>query len=81
MATYKETMKDKIRLVKLQLGDDYGDTEVMEEAIYKAGIKEVVEWINANSHTYINDDGSGGGVRRRGMCEMPWQAKLKEWGI
>jgi len=33
----KDTTKDKIRNTKLQLGDDFGDEEMMEEAIFKAG--------------------------------------------
>ena len=53
---YKETIQDKIRRAKLQLGDDFGDEEMMEEAIFKAGVrtgekkglKEVVEWIEKN---------------------------------
>ncbi len=33
----KDTVKDKIRQAKLQLGDDFGDEGMMEEAIFKAG--------------------------------------------
>ena len=37
---YKPTIEDKIRQAKLQLGDDFGDKKLMEEAIFKAGMRE-----------------------------------------
>ena len=49
---------------------------------FKAGIKEVVEWIKANANLERGD-------RDVGLCfedflyfdYETWQAKLKEWGI
>jgi len=68
----KETVQDKIRRAELQLGDDFGDEEMMEEAIFKAGIKEVVEWITCQ----------GGIMEFIDMhIDKEWQTKLKEWGI
>jgi len=45
----------------------------------KAGIKEVVEWIEAqriSGFTII--EGVGAGIP---ISEEKWQAKLKEWGV
>ncbi len=49
-------------------------TEIYK-AMYQAGIKEVVEWAEANL-TYP--------TRGEGICferNLEWQAKLKEWGV
>ena len=42
MMAYKETVKDKIRQVKTQLGDDFGDEETMEASIFRAGQEDVM---------------------------------------
>ena len=52
--------------------------EAQAEISFKTGMKEVVDWINANSQAipiFWADN-----VKK--VIEMPaWQAKLKEWGI
>ncbi len=72
----EDTVMDKIRQAKLQLGDDFGDEEMMDEAIFKAGIKEVVEWHKQNPahHLFITHEDAQ-------KYDEKWQAKLKEWGI
>ena len=48
------------------------DMDAQAEASFKAGIREVVEWIQANDINWGLD------------IEVPWdswEAKLKEWGI
>jgi len=45
------------------------------ESIYRAGIKEVVEWIN--SYTCECTEGFGAVC----LFKREWQSKLKEWGI
>ena len=48
------------------------------EISYKAGIKEVVDWINENnSIMVVKDDGATMFL----YVGNEWQAKLKEWGI
>lgn len=44
--------------------------EAQAEISFKAGIREVVEWINEN-----------GGLFCASYQKGKWQAKLKEWGI
>jgi len=41
----KDTIQDKIRCAKLQLGDDYGDEQMMEEAVFKAGKQEGIQLV------------------------------------
>jgi len=84
-----ETIKDKIRQAKIQLGDDFGDEEMMEEAIFKAGEKagrrEVVEWIEEGGWHLIKPSPSAESDLSEfgwnGITSGEWQAKLKEWGI
>ena len=45
------------------------------EISFKAGIREVVEWIEED----LNFDSFGGS--RLDKLREEWQAKLKEWGI
>lgn len=47
--------------------------ERQAEISFKAGIREVVEWVNAQDYELF----------RTGYVNKPevWQAKLKEWGI
>jgi hypothetical protein len=47
--------------------------QIQAEPSFKAGIREVVEWIET----------PGFGIRDdiRAYCENVWQDKLKEWGI
>ena len=60
-------MQDKIRRAKLQLGDDFGDEKMMEEAIFKVGMQvgrqEVVDWLFTHRVSDIPDE------------------QLKAWGI
>ena len=72
----EETVKDKIRRAKLQLGADFGDEEMMEEAIFKAGIQEVVEYFNEQ-----NDFEDSEVCPYYVMNKKVWQAQLKKWGI
>lgn len=74
-----EDILDKLR----ELSDDhwakvlddihYYERELQAEISFKAGIKEVVDWINSNwfyascGDMYLHGD--------------KWQAQLKEWGI
>lgn len=52
----------------------------LEEA-YKAGMKEVVEWIEGESWTEWNGVISIEKPRNVLFDEGEWQAKLKEWGV
>ena len=83
---YKNTIQDKIRRAKLQLGNDYGDEQMMEEAIFKAGMQEVVEWIE-KEFGYFTAEGlakiiidDGGYYGSEGSIAK-YQAKLKEWNV
>ena len=71
----KDTIKDKIRAAKLQLGDDFGDAEIVEEAIFKAGLREVVEYIEHWRNFYSP------GLLKLKIPDWQWQAQVKEWGI
>ena len=51
------------------------------EISFKAGIKEVVDWIRENSYTSVSDGFMEGGSGKRTFGNTHWQAKLKEWGI
>ncbi len=48
------------------------ELEAQAEISFKAGIKEVVEWIEAKNHP-IN-------ISHIHIVKTEWQAKLKEWG-
>ena len=48
------------------------ERKLQAEILYKAGIKEVVEWLTANGTDFLTDY-----LERSSM----WQAKLEEWGI
>ena len=61
------------------------DMDAQAEASFKAGIREVVEWIEANT---CNAYGEGGrhycpncDHQIHGVPDYLWQAKPKEWGI
>lgn len=73
----KEELEHKIRSAKLSLGDDFGDEQMMEEAIFKAGIKEVVMWVSANAA----EDFDGVGDIIVILAAAQWLAKQGEWGI
>jgi hypothetical protein len=51
--------------------------ELQDEISYKAGIKEVVDWINNNSRKTPNP--LIGRINEYNVEQ--WQTKLKEWGI
>ena len=58
--------------IKLQLPHRGEKIQEAMEASFKAGIKEVVEWINArNKLGYLSHCG----------FELAWKSKLKEWDI
>jgi hypothetical protein len=44
------------------------------EISFKAGIKEVIEWIKNNAHYNVVKDGYT-------LDETDWQSKLKSWNI
>ena len=46
-------------------------------AIYKAGIKEVVEWVNNHSSKEVCEYANNQIQQRFNVVE--WQAKLREW--
>ncbi len=50
--------------------------ETQAEISFKAGIKEVVEWVNDNSE-YFECEGSCDSDRH--IIDKKWQAKLREW--
>lgn len=66
----EETIQDIIRRAKLQLGDDYGDKQMMEEAIFRAGIWECLDWV---SKKY--------GLLRSNGDMKDLRDQLKKWGI
>jgi len=53
------------------------------EISFKAGIKEVVEWIDENGIEGVEETGEGFNLDKPQLVvdKKPWQAKLKEWGI
>jgi uncharacterized protein YkvS len=53
-------------------------TEAQAEISFKAGIKEVVDWINNNSTKETCEYDNNYLLQRFNAKE--WQAKLKEWG-
>ena len=55
--------------------------KAQSEISFKAGIKEVVEWISSYEHIGLRLDGKP--VIKDTIIILPriWQAKLKEWGI
>ena len=56
--------------------------ELQAEISFKAGIKEVVEWINQEEHLLYVPEGDEEPIDH-GILLRPskWQAKLKEWGV
>lgn len=56
--------------------------KVQAEISFKAGIKEVVEWINQAEHLLYVPEGDKETIDH-GILLRPskWQRKLKEWGI
>lgn len=49
---------------------------------FEAGIKEVVEWVKANSQVECCDpDTMAYFTEYRWVDEANWQSKLKEWGL
>ncbi len=75
--------EDTVLSRKIHEIDTLCEERVKQASIsFKAGVKEVVEWINEHSNakaTYTDDL-----HMTRRWLEMPiglWQAKLKEWGI
>jgi len=83
----KDTVIDRFRIAKLidQILVDYPSAgglylsykvaEEQAEISFKAGIREVVEWVEANLQYPTRGEGL---VLER---NMEWQAKLKEWGL
>ena len=71
--------KDTIKLC----GDKYCQPychNAQVEISFKAGIREVVEWINEN--VFEIDDGQViGFLQSTQYFKKDWQVKLKEWGI
>ena len=51
--SYEETIQDKIRKAQLQLGKDFGDEEMMDEAVFKAGMQTVVD--NLPKGLFVSD--------------------------
>ena len=51
-------------------------TQLQQEEIFEAGIREVVEWIE-------NNHGDLGTIERPTITlnGVKWEAKLKEWGL
>ena len=52
--------------------------QAQAEYSFKAGVKEVVDWLNQDSNTLEIE--VGGGIARV-IDRYAWQAQLKEWGI
>ena len=91
--TYTDTMQDRIRRAKLQLGTDYGDEQMMDEAIFREGIKEGLArhedplngpcvFCGYNSIGYWQTGTHSLGCPFRdigGITDR--EAQLKEWGI
>jgi len=51
----------------------------LAEISFKAGIKEVVDWLSKNTHHEIE-----AGINGRDLAAfviVEWQTQLKEWGI
>ncbi len=48
-------------------------TEAQAEISFKAGMKEVVEWVKASGDASL--------YTQQGEYTDEWQAKLKEWGL
>ena len=84
-------LKEK-QIIQQQIQEQYPGTDLeididwdMGEIFFKAGIKEVVEWIEKNSSKgYIYE----GQYTYDTNCDNQlftdlgdWQAKLKEWGL
>jgi len=67
----KEASKDS---TYCQLSVDIGNWAAKKQAeiSFKAGIKEVIEWIENNAHYSVVKDGYT-------LDETDWQFKLKEW--
>ena len=85
--TTKLWIDRKLYLVDEEVEEYIGKLESkvssLEESSFKAGIKEVVDWIKANeghkdglSHYCPNCD-----TKIIGVAKWLWLAKLKEWGI
>ncbi len=93
MSNWKDTVIKKFSKVVAKVWDkhdDYADAqfwqsiytavaEAQAEVSFKAGIKEVVEWIEKLS--YINRGQGKPFESERCFEEFKWQAKLKSWGI
>jgi len=60
------------------IGTLEGVCQMQAEISFKAGRKEVVDWLNQDSNTLEIE--VGGGISRV-IDRYTWQAKLKEWGI
>jgi len=69
-----------------QLGHVAGDKAIAQaqaEISFKAGIKEVVEWIEENLLVAVKDEMSGSQITvtlGKAHESEEWQAKIKEWG-
>lgn len=66
----------------MEAKDKLEQGEIIYQLGKEAGIREVVEWIEKNSHA--NADYNSEGYLRSSWLELypgSWQAKLKEWGV
>ena len=66
--------------------DKCGMPLTQQKEIYKAGQREVVEWIQSSWDTVYIYDGQithyGSPHDNQFKCDLgDWQAKLKEWGL
>ena len=67
--------KDTVIIPIPEHQQDYEILEKQAEVSFKAGIQEVAEWVGNNAITpptpFANLE----------IQRLPWQSKLKEWGI
>jgi hypothetical protein len=56
-----------------------GGDRSLAEISFKAGIKEVVDWINQNSTKEVNE--YQGHILLQRFIVTEWHTKLKEWGV
>jgi len=60
------------------LGDYIWTVTDADRAIFKAGIKEVVDWVGSVPPVSKLPEGT---MKHYAISTEQWQAKLKEWGI
>ena len=74
-------LQEEINKLPLTLKAHLVEPEVkaVAEIFFKAGIREVVEWLPWEKTAYQTKEGSP--IIQIQISEAEWEAQLKEWGV